>query len=79
MPRESADELPIPETELQMARRHLVDAEGLVARQVAIVDKLEHSGSPIIMLGREVLANMRKITAVAKAHLERLEIKPPKV
>ena len=76
MPRETAGELPILETELQMARRHLQDAEGLLARQVAIVAKLEHSGSPIIMLGREVLANMRKITALARAHVDRLELRP---
>jgi hypothetical protein len=74
MLRESADQRPVPETELQMARRHLQEAELLLRQQLAVMAEMEKHGNPTtIKLGRELLDIARKIVALATAHVSHLK------
>jgi hypothetical protein len=62
------------ETPLEMARRHVLVAERLLARQEALVTKLEGIGmSDGLYLSYELLATLRRTFAVMRADLMRLE------
>jgi hypothetical protein len=57
-----------------MARRHVVVAERLLARQEAVVTKLEATGATSeLYLGYEVLNTLRKTLRLMRSDLVRLE------
>jgi hypothetical protein len=62
------------ETPLEMARRHVLVAERLLARQEALVTKIEALGMiSELYLSYELLAALRRTFAVRRADLIRLE------
>ena len=63
-----------PETVLEMARRHVLEGEERLARQVALVAKLERaSHTDAAALGSKVLEVIRLSLDVSKRHLHDLE------
>jgi len=62
------------ETVLEMARRHVLEGEERLARQVALVAKLERaSHTDAAALGIKVLEVVRLSLDMSKRHLSRLE------
>lgn len=70
-----ADEVSDRETLLEMAQRHVREDEERLARQAAIVDKLErHNHREAAILGKQVLENMTITLDMAKRHLRAIEM-----
>ena len=73
--------MPTQETELELARRHVIDAQARIARQEAIIAEMVRDNPPAAAgTGRRVIETMRQILAngaaqrpVACAFLERPE------
>ena len=59
------------ETEIEMVRRHIVEAEEHLARQREIVDRLPPSGG-ITELARSLLVQYEETLSLHRAHLARL-------
>jgi len=63
-----------PETLLEMARRHVLEGEERLARQVALVARLERDNhTEAAALGNEVLEVIRLSLDMSKRHLADLE------
>jgi len=63
-----------PETVLEMARRHVFEGEERLARQIALVAKLERDNHPeAAALGSKVLEAIHLSLDMSKRHLSRLE------
>jgi hypothetical protein len=63
-----------PETVLEMARRHVLEGEERLARQVALVAKFESANhTDAAALGSKVLEAIRLSLDMSKRHLSRLE------
>jgi hypothetical protein len=72
-----------PGEAIEMERRHIREGEARVARQEAIVRRLESGGSPEVAQGaRELLASFREFLASAQKRVDDLERRyfpgPPK-
>ncbi len=66
--------MPKREIELEMARRHLAEAEKHIARQEAIIAEMVlHRHPYAASMGERLLETMRFYLANAKAHVDRLE------
>jgi hypothetical protein len=62
------------ETVLEMARRHVLEGEERLARQIALVAKLERGNhTEAAALGNEVLETIRLSLDMWEGHLSRLE------
>jgi hypothetical protein len=58
------------EDPLAMIRRHVLEAEGHVARQEALVTKLDRGGNVALAAhAREILATLKKSLELAQDHL----------
>lgn len=57
------------ETLKELARRHVREGEARLARQEAIVDKLDNQAA----LGRQVLETIRTSLDLAERHLQQIE------
>ncbi len=62
-----------PETVLEMARRHVLEGEERLVRQIAMVAKLEDNHNETAALGRKVLEAIRISLDMSKRHLSYLE------
>ena len=63
-----------PETVLEMARRHLLEGEARLARQIALVRKLERaSHTEAAVLATKVLETIRVSLDMSKHHLTDIE------
>jgi hypothetical protein len=62
-----------PETVLEMARRHVLEGEERLARQIAMVAKLEDDHTETAALGRKVLEAIRISLDMSKRHLAEIE------
>ena len=63
-----------PETVLEMARRHVLEGEERLARQIAIVAKLERDNyTEAAALASMVLGTIRLSLDMSKRHLRDLE------
>ena len=63
-----------PETVLEMARRHVLEGEERLVRQIALVAKLERdSHSEAAGMGSKVLKAIRVSLDMSKRHLRDLE------
>lgn len=62
----------MPETELEMVRRHVRDGENVVARQFALVQALQNGGHDS-RAAEELLAMFRWTLASHYEHLSRLQ------
>jgi hypothetical protein len=63
-----------PETVLEMARRHVLEGDERLARQIAIVAKLERDKhTEVAALATEVLETIRVSLDMSKRHLGDLE------
>jgi hypothetical protein len=62
-----------PETVLEMARRHVLEGEERLARQIAIVAKLERNSHTDAALATKVLEAIRLSLDMSKRHLADLE------
>jgi hypothetical protein len=62
-----------PETVLEMARRHVREGEERLARQIAIVAKLERNSHTDATLATKVLEAIRLSLDMSKRHLADLE------
>jgi hypothetical protein len=63
-----------PETVLEMARRHVLEGEERLARQIALVAKLERDNhTEAAVLGSKVLGAIRLSLDMSKRHLRNLE------
>jgi hypothetical protein len=61
-------------SELEVARRHVKEAEGRLARQEVIVAEIERINPPVgVELGRQLVDTLRESVRLARAHAERLE------
>ena len=58
-----------PETVLEMARRHVLEGEERLARQIAIVAKLERDNHTEAALATKVLETIRLSLDMSKRHL----------
>jgi hypothetical protein len=56
-----------------MARRHVLEGEERLARQIAMVAKLEDDHTETAALGRKVLEAIRISLDMSKSHFSRLE------
>jgi hypothetical protein len=64
----------VPQIELPVARRHLHEVEGRLARQQSLVTELEsHHDARAIELGHELLKISQAIAVMARKHVEQLE------
>ena len=61
------------ETVLEMARRHVLEGEERLARQIAIVAKLERDNHTEAALATKVLETIRLSLDMWERHLSRLE------
>ncbi|KMO15973.1 hypothetical protein [Methylobacterium platani] len=66
---------PPGETALEMARRHVVEAEIRVLRQRALVSRLDPAGGRVAEMARRLLADFQSDLAAHRAHLAR--VAPP--
>jgi hypothetical protein len=58
------------EDPLAMIRRHVLEAEGHVARQEALVEKLDRGGhAALVVEARVMLATLKKSLELARDHL----------
>jgi hypothetical protein len=66
---------PLAETELQMARRHVLEATDRLARQQALIaTRLERFDDPkVIQLSIELMETLRMTVRVASNHLRLVE------
>ena len=64
-----------PETEIEAVRRHACEAKHRVARQEALLAKMERDHSGPVALCRETLETLRTSLTLAIDHLHRLEKK----
>jgi len=62
-----------PETVLEMARRHVREGEERLARQIAIVAKLERNSHTDAALATKVLEAIRFSLDIWKGHLAHLK------
>ena len=63
-----------PETVLDMARRHVLEGEERLARQIALVAKLERDNqTEAAVLGSKVLEAIRLSLDMSKRHVHDLE------
>ena len=63
-----------PETLSELARRHVREGEERLARQAAIVARLERDNQPTAAaLGRSILETIRTSLEMAKRHLRQIE------
>ncbi len=62
-------------SELEIARRHVREAENRLAQQEASVARMERANLQWggVELGRELMATLRESLRLARAHVERLE------
>jgi hypothetical protein len=63
--------MPVRETELEMATRHVAEQEGRIVRQLAIIARREAHGFPTGD-ALNFLAEMRKILVEMNEHVSRL-------
>ena len=64
-----------PASSLDVARRHVSEAQDRVLRQEEIVLEMERAGqTEAARVGRDLLDMMRSALDLARRHLERLEI-----
>jgi hypothetical protein len=61
-----------PAGELEMARRHVAEAEARIARQHRIIDRLRRCGASTA-LAEQLLASMVETIALMRAHRDMLE------
>jgi hypothetical protein len=62
------------ESELEIARRHVKEAEARLVRQETIVAEMERANRPDdVELGRRLVDTLRTSLRLARAHVERLE------
>ncbi len=62
------------ETELERARRHVLEGEQRVSRQSVLIADMERSGpSPSVVLAREVLSTMEESLRLFRDDLRRIE------
>jgi hypothetical protein len=63
-----------PETELQVAERHVREGEERIARQEALIRELDRDGHPATAeMGRKVLVTLNESLGLARAHVVRLK------
>ncbi|GJD65327.1 hypothetical protein [Methylobacterium frigidaeris] len=60
------------ETDLEMALRHVIEAEARVARQRALVERLAPGGGRTAALAEALLSDFQATLAAHRAHLARL-------
>jgi hypothetical protein len=63
------------EAELEMARRHVREGEDRLARQDALVSKMQQRGFGESTLGEQVAETIRTSLYLARRHVGRLEAK----
>lgn len=63
---------PLHESDLEMALRHVVEAEARVARQRVLVERLAPAGGQTAALAEALLADFQATLAAHRAHLARL-------
>ncbi|TNC09261.1 hypothetical protein FF100_27240 [Methylobacterium terricola] len=66
---------PLGETDLEMALRHVIEAEARVVRQRALVARVGAGGGDVAKLARTLLADFQSDLAAHRAHLAR--VTPP--
>ncbi|MFH6782094.1 MULTISPECIES: hypothetical protein [Methylobacterium] len=69
---------PHRETDLQMALRHVIEAEARVLRQRALVARLGPKGGRVADLAHALLADFQSDLAAHRAHLARVTPPPPR-
>jgi len=62
------------ETELQMCVRHVAEQENRITRQDILVERLRERRSPKLDNALQLLAEMRGLLEVMRAHVARLRI-----
>jgi len=63
---------PHRETDLEMALRHVIEAEGRVQRQRALIERFGPGGGPMKEMAERLLADFQATLAAHRAHLARL-------
>ncbi|AWN46103.1 hypothetical protein DK419_07090 [Methylobacterium terrae] len=63
---------PTDETALAMALRHVIEAEGRVLRQRALVARLDPGGGRVVELAQALLADFQADLEAHRAHLARV-------
>jgi hypothetical protein len=62
------------ESQIEMERRHVLEGEARVARQEALIQRLDPSRHlDLVLIARDLLEALRKSVAFAKARLSSLE------
>jgi hypothetical protein len=62
------------ETRLEMAHRHVREAEEHIARQEALLGRMELNGEDVLAaIGRTLLETLRQSLRAARDHAERLQ------
>ncbi|KMO32144.1 hypothetical protein VQ02_24455 [Methylobacterium variabile] len=63
---------PLRETDLEMALRHVIEAELRIARQRVLVERLAAAGGRTAELSQALLADFQMTLEAHRAHLARL-------